>query len=65
MTVNVNSVEIIMEVDIGASVSIISESTYCKYWEKGEALPIVPFSTDLKTCTGEKLSVKGIINVTV
>ncbi|XP_041379565.1 uncharacterized protein LOC121392407 [Gigantopelta aegis] len=51
VTVNVNGVDITMEVDTGASVSIISESTYRKYWEKGQAPPIVPSSTNLKTYT--------------
>ena len=65
VTVNVNGVDITMEVDTGAFISIISESTYCKYWEKGQAPPIVPSSTNLKTYTGEQLSIKGVINVTV
>ena len=65
VTVNVNGVDITMEVDTGASVSIISESTYRKYWEKGQAPPIVPSRTNLKTYTGEQLSIKGVINVTV
>ena len=65
VTVNVNGVDITMEVDTGASVSIISESTYRKYWEKGQAPPIVPSSINLKTYTGEQLSIKGVINVTV
>ena len=65
VTVNVNGADITMEVDTRASVSIISESTYHKYWKKGQAPPIVSSSTNLKTYTGEKLSIKGVINVTV
>ena len=65
VTVNVNGADITMEVDTGASVSIISEAAYRKYWKKGQAPPIVSSSTNLKTYTGEKLSIKGVINVTV
>ena len=64
VTVNINGADITMEVDTGASVSIISEAAYCKYWKKGQAPPIVSSSTNLKTYTGEKLSIKGVINVT-
>ena len=65
VTVNVNGADITMEVDTGASVSIISEAAYRKYWKKGQAPLIVSSSTNLKTYTGEKLSIKGVINVTV
>ena len=58
---NINGAAITMEVDTGASVSIISESAYRNYWKKGQAPPIVPSSTNLKTYTSKELSIKGAI----
>ena len=49
-----------MELDTGASVSLISEATLNKLWPGRTALPS---SVNLKTYTGEKVSVLGSIRV--
>ena len=64
VTVNVDSSELELEVDTGASVSIISEKTYNRLWP--ERKPTLEESTiTLRTYSGEQLAVKGTINVDV
>ena len=55
-TLNVNGVELQMEVDMGASASIISQTTYQKSWPT-HASPLQPSNVKLRTCTGEELKV--------
>ena len=52
-----------MELDTGASLSVISEMTY-QIWD-GRGPPLQPTDVRLKTYTGETLQVKGKINVHV
>ena len=62
--ISLNQVEIPMELDTGASLSVISEMTYQKIWD-GLGPPLQPTDVRLKTYTGETLQVKGKINVHV
>ena len=62
--ISLNQVEIPMELDTGASLSVISEMTYQKIWD-GQGPPLQPTDVRLKTYTGETLQVKGKINVHV
>ncbi|CAC5392455.1 unnamed protein product [Mytilus coruscus] len=60
--INVNECEIAMEIDTGASVSIMSEDTYKDYKSK---FRIEPTSAKLRTYMGEQIPVIGraIVNV--
>ncbi|VDI39280.1 Hypothetical predicted protein, partial [Mytilus galloprovincialis] len=60
--INVNECEIAMEIDTGASVSIMSEDTYKEYKSK---FRIEPTSAKLRTYMGEQIPVIGraIVNV--
>ena len=53
---------IMMEVDTGASVSLISEETFNKYWNSDK---LSPPSLVLKTYTGERLDLLGECDVNV
>ena len=54
--------QIQMEIDIGASLSLISESTCKKLWPKRRLLPT---TAKLKTYSGETLPILGALNVQV
>ena len=64
VTVNVNGTNLVMEVDTGATTSIISETTYQKLWPKNKAPALQPSEKRLCTYTREALVVKGAIQVT-
>ena len=65
VTVNANSVDLKMEIDTGASVSVISEQMYWTVWSK-EQRPVLQQSTaQLRTYSGELLCVLGSITVSV
>ena len=61
-TVILNGREVVMEVDTGAAVSVISEETYRQTW-KNNPPALQPSAAKLKTYTGETLTVLGTINV--
>ena len=63
-TLNVNGVELQMEVDTGASASIISQTTYQKSWPT-HAPPLQPSNVKLRTYTGEELKVLGSLTTEV
>ena len=54
-----------MEVDTGATLSIMREETYRRLWDGGARPRLQPSSAQLSTYTGEKLSVRGVITVEV
>ena len=54
-----------MEVDTGATLSIISRATYDATWSSEDAPPIKPSEPKLHTYTGEEIPVDGAINVEV
>ena len=62
--VTANGVELKMEVDTGASVSIISEYTYKKLWTHNMP-PLEETTLKMCTYTGETLQVHGAITVDV
>ena len=49
VTVSINNASVKMEVDIGASVSIISEETYNHLWSPEDASPLQESSVKLQT----------------
>ena len=54
-----------VELDTGASCSIISEATYRSLWPPESAPPLKPSPIKLRTYSGEDLPVKGSISVLV
>ena len=65
VTVKVNNMDLKMELDTGASVSIISKATYNHHWPQGQALALRESHVKLKTYSGEQVAVKGVMDVTV
>ena len=56
-----------MEVDTGAAFSLISETTFNKFWNSDTAPPLQPSGLPLPLCmyTGEPIRVLGSVTVTV
>ena len=65
VSVKLNNADLEMELDTGASISIISEATYSRLWLQEKAPPIQKSQVKLKTYSGEQLTVKGVIDVEV
>ena len=65
VSVQVSGAKLDMELDTGASTSIISEDTYHRLWPTSEAPPLKPTTKKLCTYTREALVVKGTIAVAV
>ena len=61
----VNGATLSMEVDTGASVSLISENTFRSTWLAKKRPPLQPSSARLYTYSGELIEVLGSISVTV
>ena len=62
---SVNKSLLTMEVDTGATLSLISQATYRKLWTKGDAPPLHRTEARLKSYAGEPIAVEGSINVDV
>ena len=54
-----------MEIDTGAAVTIISESTFHEHWACRDGPPVIESKELLRTYTGEVVKVTGKINVPV
>ena len=52
-----------MEVDTGASVSIISEEIYDHLWPNGKKPSLLESDITLRTYSGEQLAIKGCCSV--
>ena len=65
VTLEVNGVNLIMELDTGATLSIISEETYRKLFPPGRAPTLKTSKAKLKTYMGEVIQTLGEIEVTV
>ncbi|KAL5506357.1 hypothetical protein EMCRGX_G007979 [Ephydatia muelleri] len=63
VAVELNNSSLRMEIDTGAAVSIISETTYTGLWSKNVRPPLLQSTVLLRTYTGEVLSVKGQVMV--
>ena len=61
----INNVPIKMELDTGASVSVVTHSTYQKIKECSHIQPLQPSTVRLKTYTGEAIAVMGQVPVKV
>ena len=64
ITIIVNGASLLMEVDTGATLSVISKATYDRAWRE-EPPPLAPSTARLRTYTGEEIPVKGEIEVDV
>ena len=53
-----------MELDIGATLSVISEQTYHKLFSNGKAPTLKTVTTKLTTYTGETIDILGEVEVT-
>ena len=65
VTVQLNDATLEMEVDTGATSSIISSTTYHHLWKGGNAPKLHPSKKKLYTYTGELLKTEGFIKFTV
>ena len=65
VSVLANNKDLSMEVDTGAALSVISESTYLSTWVSSERPPLKPSSAILTTYSGESLEVCGAITIPV
>ncbi|XP_058872250.1 uncharacterized protein K02A2.6-like [Acipenser ruthenus] len=65
VTVKAQGEELQMEVDTGASFTVISESTYRGTWHGKQLPPLSKSAIKLRTYTGEEIKVIGIIAVEV
>ena len=63
--VEVNGKTLQMELDTGASVSLISEQTYLTAWVDSDRPALRQSSKKLQTYTGESIPLKGEIDVKV
>ena len=62
ITIIVNGAPLLMEVDTGATLSVISKATYDRAWRE-EPPPLALSTARLRTYTGEEIPVKGEIEV--
>ena len=61
----INQASLSMEIDTGASVSLISQETYKKLWPTPQRPRLQPSARKLRTYTGAELDVQGSLTVDV
>ena len=62
VTINVNKVDLPMKLDTGASLSVISEFTYYSFFR---SCKVQPSTVSLKSYTGQKIVIRGEIEVNI
>ena len=65
VTVEINSTTLNMEVDTGASRSLVSEATYNQLKTQTDLPPLQSTTAELRTYTGEQIPILGILNIPV
>ena len=65
VSVTLSNVDTVMEVDTGATLSVMSDETYKRLWAPDARPPLLPSSAQLCTYTGEKFNALGKIMVDV
>ena len=65
VTVQAKNKDLTMELDTGAALSVISESTYLSTWSTLERPPLKPSNAKLNTYSGESLEVCGAITIPI
>ena len=63
-TVALEGKELHIEVDTGASLSLISETTFKALWDTNDTPPLQQTEVKLRTYTGQEICVLGSITVT-
>ena len=64
-TIELNKSKLQMEIDTGASRSIVGENTFKQLWSEDHRPAITPTKVKLRTYTGELIYVLGVATVTV
>ena len=64
-TIELNKSKLQMEIDTGASRSIVGENTFKQLWSEDLCPAITPTKVKLRTYTGELIPVVGVTTVTV
>jgi len=59
----INVAKLPMEVDTGASITLVSKSIYDGLWEAQVAPPIQSTNSELRTYAGENIEVLGILRL--
>ena len=54
-----------IEIDTGATLSVMTYDTYCNTWNGVQVPPVMPTTANLRTYTGEAIKVVGAIEVDV
>ena len=62
---SLNGTDLLMEIDTGASLSLISEETYQHTWSREATPPLLPSQAHLRTYTAEAIQTLGRIEVEV
>ena len=65
VTLEINQKKLSMEVDTGASVSLINHAMYTNLWAESHRPKLQPSTRKLRTYTGEELEVHGCLTVDV
>ena len=65
VTMLLNKAEAVMEIDTGASISLISDVTYRTLWSDDTRPSLCPSTVKIQTYTGDQISVVGELRVTV
>ena len=65
VSVTLNTAETVMEVDTGATLSVMSDGTNNRLWAPDARPPLLPSRIQLSTYTGEKIHALGTIMVNV
>ena len=58
---SLNGVKVVMDVDTGAAVSILSEPTYNQFCEMNGKLDLMPSDIMLKSYTGHQIGELGLL----
>ena len=64
-TLRIQGAHVEMEIDTGATLSVMTYDTYSNTWNGDQAPPIKPTTANLRTYTGEAIKVVGAIDVDV
>ena len=65
VTLQINRADVQMEVDTGASMTLISKATFDKIWNSQTAPPLKSTGSKLRTYNGENIEVLGAANVDI
>ena len=65
VTLHLNQIPVDMELDTGASLSIINYSTFNKLQKNDKRLSLKPTQVKVRTYTGEMIAVMGLVEVNV